>query len=232
MSFFKRKKINNDKPFGEELRKSRIRQSFSLDVVEEKTKVNIKYLAALEQSAFDNLPAEIYAVGFLRRYADFLKIDPKKIIEKFHNEQKLFLNLHNSETQSQDIIKPNFSRKWLKSSSFVITPKLLVSAMVIFLVIGILGYIFYQVKSFAAAPPLSIAGNFANMKVKVNSITVEGQTDTSASLSINNQPVAVNAEGKFSQEIQLISGINDIEVMAKNKANKITRQTIKILAEY
>lgn len=232
MSFFKHKKINNDKPFGEELRKVRLRQSFGLEVVEEKTKVNIKYLEALEKSDFDNLPAEIYAVGFLRRYADFLKIDSQKIIEKFHNEQKLYHNLHDKEMQSQDIIKPNFSRKWLKHSSFVITPKLLISGMIIFLVIGVLGYIFYQVKSFAAAPPLSIAGNFANMKVKVNSITVEGQTDASASLAINNQPIAVDAEGRFSQEIQLISGINDIEVVAKNKANKITRQTIKIMAEY
>ncbi|MCL5795135.1 MAG: helix-turn-helix domain-containing protein, partial [Patescibacteria group bacterium] len=215
MQFFRHKKIKNDKQFGEILSKERKRQNFSLEVAEEKTKVSLKYLQAMEASDFSNLPADVYALGFLRRYSDFLGLNYQKISENFLEDKQIYSTLsYKNNHDKPSIIKPAFNRTLSKGPSLVVTPKILLSGLVIFLVVGILGYIFYQVKSFAAAPPLSIAGNFANMKVKVNSITVDGQTDASASLMINNQPVAVDASGKFSQEIKLISGVNEIEVTA------------------
>lgn len=233
--FFKHKKIKSEKSLGEKLTALRQRQGSSLDVAEESTRVNMKYLLALEANDYKKLPAEVYVIGFLRRYADWLGTDSHKIIENYRQEQKLYFRLNQHQDKSRkpgNILKPNPGKKWLKSPSFVITPKLLISSLVIVFVLGIIGYIFYQVKSFAAAPPLEIAGSLTNMKVKVSEITVEGQTDSSASLSINNQPVAVDPKGHFTQEIKLISGINEIEVVAKNKAGKTTRQVIKILAEY
>jgi len=63
----------------------------------------------------------------------------------------------------------------------------------------------------------------------MNEITVERKTDAGASLFINDQLVTLDAEGKFSQNIKLVSGLNTIEVKATNKAEKETVKTIQVL---
>jgi hypothetical protein len=44
--------------------------------VERDTKIRVKYLAAMEQGEFSELPADVYARGFLRNYASYLGLDP------------------------------------------------------------------------------------------------------------------------------------------------------------
>lgn len=232
--FFKHKKVKSDKTLGEKLQTLRKRKGYNLEDAENATKVSVKYLSALEVGDYENLPADIYVVGFLKKYCEFLGADGIKYLQYYHEEKNLHIQLSKKmgKITGSDLIRPNLSDKWSNTPKVVITPKVLISTLAILMVVVVMGYIFYQVKSFAAAPPLEIAGQFANMKVKVNEVTIEGQTDAAANLSINNQPVSVSPDGHFSQEVKLISGINEIEVIAKNKTNKLTKQTIKILAEY
>ena len=44
--------------------------------VERDTKIRMKYLTAMEQGDFAELPADVYARGFLRNYASYLGLDP------------------------------------------------------------------------------------------------------------------------------------------------------------
>ncbi len=60
---------------GSTLRESRTRQGLELDDAERATRIRARYLAALEEERFDQLPAEAYAKAFLRTYADFLGLD-------------------------------------------------------------------------------------------------------------------------------------------------------------
>jgi cytoskeleton protein RodZ len=60
---------------GSTLRKARTRQGLELHDAERATRVRAKYLAALEEERFDQLPAEAYAKSFLRTYANFLGLD-------------------------------------------------------------------------------------------------------------------------------------------------------------
>ena len=62
---------------GELLREARTRLHLSLEEVEEYTKIRKKYLIALEEDDYSQLPAPVYARGFLQSYAEFLGIDPK-----------------------------------------------------------------------------------------------------------------------------------------------------------
>lgn len=232
--FFRRKKVKNERTVGESLKSFRTERSYSIELVEEKTKISAKHLLALESDNYDILPAKVYVIGFLRRYADCLEINSDNLVKKFEEEYELHCKLYPIKkiSKKDNLIKPNPGDKWLNNSSFVLTPKLLITGLIIFIVIGILSYIWYQVKSFASAPPLEIAGSTDEMVVKFQSITVEGQTDSGAILSINNQLVSVDPNGHFRQEIKLLNGVNDIEIAAKNKANKITKKILKVLAEY
>src|SRR5919197_705017 len=60
---------------GSTLREARTRQELELGDAERATRIRARYLGALEEERFDQLPAEAYAKAFLRTYADFLGLD-------------------------------------------------------------------------------------------------------------------------------------------------------------
>ncbi|AEG60187.1 helix-turn-helix domain-containing protein [Desulforamulus ruminis] len=61
-------------------------KGFSLEYLEEATKIRAKYLEALENERFDVLPGPVYAKAFLRTYAKFLNLDTEAIMQEFSVE--------------------------------------------------------------------------------------------------------------------------------------------------
>ncbi|HVM16734.1 MAG TPA: helix-turn-helix domain-containing protein, partial [Gaiellaceae bacterium] len=60
---------------GSSLRARREQLGLTLQRAEAETRIRSRYLAALEEERFDDLPAEAYARGFLRSYATYLGLD-------------------------------------------------------------------------------------------------------------------------------------------------------------
>lgn len=60
---------------GSTLLEARKRKRLSLFDAAESTRIRVKYLSALEEERFDALPAEVYARGFLRTYAEYLGLN-------------------------------------------------------------------------------------------------------------------------------------------------------------
>ena len=71
--------------FGEKLRGEREKQGYTLEHVEEETKIRKIYLRALEEEKFETLPPRVYASGFVKRYAKFLKLDEEEMAKVFQN---------------------------------------------------------------------------------------------------------------------------------------------------
>lgn len=69
--------------FGEKLREVREAKDYSLDYIEEETKIRKLYIDALERETFDVLPPRVYATGFVRRYSKFLGLNPDEMVEEF-----------------------------------------------------------------------------------------------------------------------------------------------------
>jgi cytoskeleton protein RodZ len=70
---------------GNSLREARHRQQLELAEVEQATKIRARYLTALEEEAFDALPAQTYVKGFLRTYADYLGLDGQLYVDEFNS---------------------------------------------------------------------------------------------------------------------------------------------------
>jgi cytoskeletal protein RodZ len=68
---------------GTTLRDARTRQGLELADCELTTRIRAKYLTALEEERFDQLPEPAYARGFLRSYATFLGVDARVLVEEF-----------------------------------------------------------------------------------------------------------------------------------------------------
>ena len=70
---------------GNSLREARRRQQLELTEVEQATKIRARYLRALEEEAFDVLPAKTYVKGFLRTYADWLGLDGQLYVDEYNS---------------------------------------------------------------------------------------------------------------------------------------------------
>jgi cytoskeletal protein RodZ len=65
---------------GQLLSEARAAKLVSLAEVEAKTRIRQKYVEALENGSYEDLPRGAVARGFLRSYADYLGLDSDEIL--------------------------------------------------------------------------------------------------------------------------------------------------------
>ena len=70
---------------GTSLREARARRSIDLAQAEQATKIRARYLRALEDERFEQLPSPTYVKGFLRTYADYLGLDGQLYVDEFNS---------------------------------------------------------------------------------------------------------------------------------------------------
>jgi len=71
-----------DDGVGKKLRDARARRKLSLQEVEEATKIRARYLQAIENEDWDELPGDIYARAFIRTYGALLGLDGDRLAEQ------------------------------------------------------------------------------------------------------------------------------------------------------
>lgn len=72
--------------FGETLKRERELREISLRQIAEATKINIRYLEALEENRFDVLPGGLFNKGFIRAYSHFIGIDSEAMVNSYLQE--------------------------------------------------------------------------------------------------------------------------------------------------
>lgn len=88
--------------FGKKLRDERLKLGLSLEDIEEETKIRKFYLNALEEEDFGSLPPQVYASGFVKRYAMVLGLDEQEMVREF-KEQAYGPE---EDAESEEIIEP------------------------------------------------------------------------------------------------------------------------------
>lgn len=70
---------------GEKLKAAREEKGYSADQVARDTNIARRFILAMEGEDFDVFPGDTYLIGFLRNYADYLGLDPERIINLYRN---------------------------------------------------------------------------------------------------------------------------------------------------
>ena len=205
MSFTKREiKINT---LGGLLKKARLSQGLDLREVAKEISIEVKYLESLEADDYYKLPSPTYARGFLKRYAEFLKLDFEKILAQWdekHNHRERELKKPKSKT------KEMFQ---LSQFKFKIILILIVFCLILF-------YLGFGIKNILFSPEIEIFYPAEDLVTNDSSLTIKGKADPLATIFINNQPVEQTEKGFFEQKIDLLPGLNQIEISAKKKYSK------------
>ena len=227
---FTRTSVQSVTTLGQMLKEAREKREVSIVDAEAGTSVAAKYLVALENGCYQELPVDVYAAGFVRRYAQWLELDASAAVAKYRSERALAdASAPKKKCRLTDasIVR---TRQPIASGKLFITPERFIGLVVSMAILTFVGYLWFQVKSFAAAPPLELTNTVDNSVVKVDSITLNGTTDSSAQLDVNGQLVPVDNSGKFTATIHLVDGVNTIEIKAQNKADQQTVKVLKVLA--
>jgi cytoskeleton protein RodZ len=104
---------------GSSLREARARQGLDFPELEVATKIRGKYLRALEEEDFAQLPAQTYVKGFLRTYAEHLGLDGQLYVDEFNSR---YVGGDEGETPPRTArhTRPH-QRRRLESKAFVVT---------------------------------------------------------------------------------------------------------------
>src|SRR5690625_5187220 len=71
---------------GTDLKEAREAQGLSLDTLQETTKIQKRYLQAIEQEKFHILPGKFYARAFIKEYANAVGLDPNVLMEQHQSD--------------------------------------------------------------------------------------------------------------------------------------------------
>ncbi|MFC0558539.1 helix-turn-helix domain-containing protein [Halalkalibacter alkalisediminis] len=119
---------------GQHLKEAREQKQISLDDLQQTTKIQKRYLIAIEEGRFDTLPGIFYARAFVKTYAEAIGLDPEPLFDQYRDElpnpQREAANLPSRAART----KPS-PKKRTKKGSFV--PAIVAILFIVLIVVGI-----------------------------------------------------------------------------------------------
>ncbi len=193
---------------------AQIREQLNLDIktVSMLTQIKPSYIEKLEAGSYETLPADVYIRGFLKSLAQFYRIKEQILIDQYEKERGF--------EAPKKIIK--------KSWQFSFTPRNIVIGVSLVVALGAFAYVGNQIRSVLAPPSLALEEPSSDQTVDGNSIVFSGKAEIGAEVLINNQPVILDSNGQFTENLLLSPGLNVIEITEKNKFNRVSKITRQI----
>lgn len=177
--------MGNEILIGDHLRQARLNKNISLDELQQKTKIQKRYLEAIEKGSFDLLPGDYYVRTFIRQYAQIVGANGDRLVAIYDGEASFGdplpkrekpVSVEGTRLKSQNNGKQK--KHWVDY-----LPTLLI-ALVAMTILIIVGYLSVQNKGnnpmIGAAPSIDV----------YNEITTESTTTTTKS------PVSESSEVK------------------------------------
>jgi Helix-turn-helix domain len=119
---------------GASLREARLRAKLDIVDVESATKIRAKYLRALENEEWGNLPGPAFVKSFLRTYADYLGLDGKLLVDEYKLRHERPSDL------DQMPIGPNLGRRGPGRGVSRISPAWIIGIVIVAL-LGLFAYL-------------------------------------------------------------------------------------------
>lgn len=199
------------------IKEGRKEKNYSYNDLEEITKIKSSFIEALEKENWDFLPPFATVLGFVKSISEALEIDQRlsvAVLKRDYPPKKI--NLHP---------KPDVSSKptWNPKFTFIIGIGII---LLIFL-----GYLGIQYINFISPPKIKILSPVNGQVIKGSSILVFGETDPDAKLTVDNQPILVESDGKFSSNIEVSSSATMVVIKASSRSGKTTVIERKIVVQ-
>lgn len=129
---------------GTRLKEARLSKGYSLDDLQEITKIQKRYLVGIEEGNYSIMPGSFYVRAFIKQYAEAVGLNPEEILETFKSELPGTPN----DQVSQSLTQTSTRRKVSKTSSnkmMEAMPKVIVALFIIVIIVAI--WVLFQNRS-------------------------------------------------------------------------------------
>lgn len=222
MVFVMRKLDDIPETLAEKLRALRRTQAVSLPMLEERTRIQKRYLEALERGRYDELPEPMYTRNFLRAYARALGAD-----------EQYFLELYEEEVGQTDLLGPHrLPRMRVRKGRFFVFSRVTTGLALALPALVIVAYLLWQTSSLLKPPEVVITSPADGSAVQSALLQVAGYvTDDDVTVTVNGDTVVVDQALHFETEVDLIRGFNVVTVEAKRRYSRSSTLYRRIVFE-
>ena len=193
---------------GQTLRETRESKLLTLEDVERQTKIRVELLYALERNDYDKLPPATFVQGFIKNYGRFLQLDTEKLLALFRRDY---------EAKKHMPVVMESLKAPAKKNKFTLTPSMLIGSVVVIIILCFFAYLWVEYRQFVGAPELSVNTPQDQQTVDIPSVVVEGKTEPEVKVTVNDQEIGTDPEGRFREEVKLSATTNSITVTATSK---------------
>ncbi|TAK05150.1 hypothetical protein EPO33_04185 [Patescibacteria group bacterium] len=185
------------------VRELRETANISLEELAEATRIQKKYLVALEEDAHKELPDPTYVRHFLRAVATALNVSPETLFARYQPPGE----------PAPGRMEPPAPTSAL---AFLVPSRILARAAIAGFVVVVLAVLFWQVRALFTPPELLVTAPADAALLNEPVATVVGRVrGRGAEVRINNELVYPDEQGDFRIEIDLQQGANLIKIAAK-----------------
>lgn len=200
------------KTVGQLLHADRTKKKISIEELSLATKIDGKYIEALETDRYDLLPSETFAKGFIRNLSLNLGSDPEEYIAVFRRDYRNpDIKNHSGKHKTSKRNLPHMSSQLLS----------VVIGVVVFVI-----YLGFQFRAILTPPPLEI-NKPQNGAVLASPVDIQGATSTDCLVTINDDNVIKpDQDGHFQISLSLPVGETSLKIKTTNRFGK--SQTVAI----
>lgn len=201
---------------GDELRQCRERIGMCVEDVAREIKISARFVSALEGGDYHVFSARVYAQGTVRRMAKiFESADADTLVALCGREWD---DLMASSRKTDRVMARSNASAGLKR--FSLTPRRLGILAVAGFSLLLIAFLSRRLIAFAAPPALVVASPAEESRFATPLIEVTGTTEKESSLTVNGRELTLDERGNFDENIELPSGVNELQFISRNRFGK------------
>jgi cytoskeletal protein RodZ len=174
---------------GTRLKEARTVKGYSLDDLQEMTKIQKRYLAGIEEGNYSMMPGPFYVRAFIKQYADAVGLNSDELLESYKQE----VPSSTTEEVRQTMTSAPSRRKPISKSSNNISDIFPMIVVALFIIIGIvIFWYFYQnlaAKDDPAATETEQQLSLEEPETKEESSAVDSETQEPEEEPVEEEPV-------------------------------------------
>ncbi|UQS86802.1 DUF4115 domain-containing protein [Nicoliella spurrieriana] len=165
---------------GQTLHDARVKKGFTIDDLQKNTKIQKRYLIAIDENKFDELPGDFYVRAFVKQYADAVGLDGNELLKQFDATLPDTQNPEYVDKVSEDKIATRTAQRKVDDRNTTIRRYIPVTVISVAVVLVIVVIWFAAAKS-------SKNSQQTNISSSSSSVSVSGSSSSSASSSSKKQ---------------------------------------------
>lgn len=164
----------NNQSIGAALRDARIAKGYTLDDLQQATKIQKRYLIAIEDEQFGDLPGDFYVRAFIKQYADTVGLNGQELLDQYNDQ------LPSTKTQEY-VDRVNDDNPSRRSAQHTENERITALRRRVPIIVGVLVVIVVLVGIWLASTNRAQQQN--SNQVETSSVSVSGSSDSSSAKS-------------------------------------------------